>query len=794
MASLEAVQPAERTIGQFTPEMGAHWTPPELVQGFLREYLGDRTLNVSHDDRYGWILNTGRVPEANNVMYGVPAVEPDPDNGIKGNKGKNAAEIARAILGYGSLTVYEDDKRKEVDEATSRLIRQKADQMRADFATYATANADRLTTLTDSYNRIMNGHVVRSYEGMSPTLEGYTPDRNPHPWQLTGAARMQFERGVILAHEVGLGKTGTLVMGTQALKASGQINKPMAVVPNGLAKQWADEARFLYPNADVHLITSADLAGDRRNSTLEWLRANRPDLVIFTEEAFGSIKMSPEAQDEYEFRELEALREQLDRQYEDADNPSHPFIVAKIEQRIATVSKNINKNAAPMRKPGETYWDDLGFDYFVVDEAHRYKGVGFRSKEGGGDPASIRGVDLHQKTEDLHRRRAGRATITLATGTPLSNSISEQFTMLSFASPWVLDAYRAGAPDLWANTFGRKTLRIENAPDGSGLRVVERFSEFHNKRAMKTMWGLTADTKRAEDVGIPRPKVKGGAPNLIMVDRTPDQKKRLGKLIERGRAIHSGEVDRHEDNMLAVSNEGTSVALDPRLVDPNAPAGNKLKAVADRHIERYHATKDRVYKVAYGSSEDHPVPGALQMIFLNEGVPGGKKKRSDFDAYAELKQLMVAGGIPADKIAFVQDAKKSGKPEDMTELFRRAREGEISVMIGSSAVAGVGMNAQDRMVSLSHVDLDWGAAQMEQRNGRILRYGNMNPEVEIDIFATKGSMDGWKAASSPRRRRAWSTSSGRSRKTATPAMSSRKSTEPNSTTRRWKPRSAATPT
>ncbi|MFE9993520.1 hypothetical protein [Streptomyces avermitilis] len=738
VAALEAVQPPDRTIGQFTPEMGAHWTPPELLQGFLREYLGDRTLNVAHDDRYGWILNTGRVPEANNLMYGVPA---DPK---KGTRGKSAVEIARAILGFGSLTVYEDDKRKEVDEATSRLIRQKADQMRAEFAKYATANADRLTVLTDSYNRIMNGHVVRSYEGMSPTLEGFTPDRNPHSWQRSGAARMQFERGVILAHEVGLGKTSTLVMGTQALKASGQIEKPMAVVPNHLAKQWADEARFLYPNADIHLITSADLAGDRRGSTLEWLRANKPDLVIFTEEAFGSIKMSPEAQDDYEFRELEALREQLDRQYEDANNPSHPFIVAKIEQRIATVSKNINKNAAPMRKPGETYWDDLGFDYFVVDEAHRYKGVGFRSKEAGGDPASIRGVDLHQKTTDLHRRRAGRATITLATGTPLSNSISEQFTMLQFAAPWVLDAYKAGAPDLWANTFGRKTLRIENAPDGSGLRVVERFSEFHNKRAMKTMWGLVADTKRADDVGIPRPKIKGNAPNLVMVDATPDQKKRLKGLVARGRAIHNGEVDRHQDNMLAVSNEGTSVALDPRLIDAKAPAGNKLKAVADRHIERYHANKDRVYKVAYGSDEDHPVPGALQMIFLNEGVPGGKNK-GNFDAYAELKRLMVAGGIPEDKIAFVQDAKKSGKPEDMTELFRRAREGEIAVMIGSSAVAGTGMNAQDRMISLSHVDLDWGAAQMEQRNGRVLRYGNMNPEVEIDIYATKGSMDGWKA-------------------------------------------------
>ncbi|MFP3991009.1 hypothetical protein U9R90_26785 [Streptomyces sp. E11-3] len=738
VAALEAVQPTDRTIGEFTPEMGAHWTPPELLQGFLRDYLGDRTLRVAHDDRYGWILNTGKVPQANNVMYGVAA------NEDKGTKGKPAVDIARAILGHGSLTVYRDDKRRDVDEETSRLVRQKADQMRSEFAKYATASADRLTRLTDSYNKIMNGHVVRSYDGMSPSLEGFTPDRTPHAWQLSGGARMQFERSVVLAHEVGLGKTSTLVMGTQALRASGQIEKPFAVVPDHLAQQWHDEARFLYPNAEIHLITSADLADGRRDSTLEWLRANKPDLVIFTEPAFGSIKMSPEAQEEYEFRELEALREQLDRQYEDADNPGHPFIVAKIEQRIATVQNKISKNAAAMRTPGQTYWDDLGFDYAVVDEAHRYKGVGFRSREGGGDPASIRGIDLHQKLTDLHRRRAGRATVTLATGTPLSNSITEQYTMLALAAPWVLDAYKAGAPDLWAATFGRKTLRVENAPDGSGLRIVERFAEFHNRRAMKTMWGLVADTKRADDVGIPRPKITGGGPNLVMVDPTKDQTARLKKLVARGRAIHNGDVDRSQDNMLAVSGEGTSVALDPRLVDPKAQAGNKLRAVATKHAERYHRHKDRVYKTHYGSTEDHETPGALQMIFLNEGVPGGNN-RGGFDAYAELKRLMVAGGIPAEKIAFVQDHKKSGKPEELAELFRRARDGEIAVLIGSSTVAGTGMNVQNRMVSLTHVDLDWGAAQMEQRNGRGLRYGNQNAELEIDIFATKASLDGWKA-------------------------------------------------
>ncbi|MDI3407668.1 hypothetical protein [Streptomyces cavernicola] len=738
VSALESVQPVDRTIGEFTPEMGAHWTPPELLQRFLREYLGDKTLRVAHDDRYGWMLYTGKVPQANNVMYGVAADEK------KGTRGKNAVEIARAILGHGSLTIYRDDKRRDVDEETSRLVRQKADQMRSEFAKYATANAERLTRLTDSYNKIMNGHVVRSYDGMSPSLDNFTPERTPHAWQLSGAARMQFERSVILAHEVGLGKTGTLVMGTQALKASGQIEKPYAVVPDHLAQQWYDEARYLYPNTEIHLITSGDLADGRRDSTLEWLRANKPDLVIFTEPAFGSIKMSPEAQEEYEFRELEALREQLDRQYEDADNPNHPFIVAKIEQRIATVQNRISRNAAPMRTPGQTYWDDLGFDYAVVDEAHRYKGVGFRSREGGGDPASIRGIDLHQKLTDLHRRRADRATVTLATGTPLSNSITEQFTMLALAAPWVLDSYRAGAPDLWAATFGRKTLRVENAPDGSGLRIVERFAEFHNRRAMKTMWGLVADTKRADDVGIPRPKVKGGGPNLVMVDPTKDQTARLKKLVARGRAIHNGEVDRSQDNMLAVSNEGTSVALDPRLVDANAPAGNKLRTVATKHVERYHQHKDRVYKTYYGSAEDHPTPGALQMVFLNEGVPGGNN-RGDFDAYAELKRLMVEGGIPAEKIAFVQDHKKTGKPEELAELFRRARDGEIAVLIGSSSVAGTGMNAQNRMVSLTHVDLDWGAAQMEQRNGRVLRYGNQNPEVEIDIFATKGSLDGWKA-------------------------------------------------
>ena len=717
VAALEKVQPRERTIGQFTPELGEHWSPPELVQGFLRDYLGDRTLIVSHNDRYGWLLQAGTVPKANNTAYGVL---PDPD---AGTKGKPALAIARALLGYGSLTVYRDENRTDVDEFTTRLVRQKADKMRAAYAAYATATSDRLSLLTESYNRIMNGNVVANYDDMSPTLEGLTHERTPHWWQLAGAARMLFEPGVILAHEVGLGKTTTLMIGLQALKASGQISKPFVVCPDNIAKQWYDEATFLYPNADIRLITSNELAGDNRARTLEWLRASRPDLVIYSEPAFASIKLSPEAQEEFLFRELDELREQINRERD----MSKPFAQSALEKRLAHAEARIKRNDAPLRRPGEVYWDDLEHDYGVIDEVHRHKGTGLRSKEGGGETATIRGIDTRQKLGWMHHRyQAKRATATAATGTPLVRSIQEEHGLLDLTAPHVLDLYKVRAPDLWAAMFGRKVLRAEMAPDGSGLRMVERFAEFNNKLAMKTMWGLVADTRRADDVGIPRPNVKGGQPRLILVPPTKDQKARMRAFVERGRRIHAGEVTRYDDNMLMVSNEATSVALDPRLVDADAPAGNKLSIAAELLYQRCERTKDIVYKVD-GTDEDHPEPGALQLVFMNEGVPGGKNK-GNFNAYEELRALLVNKGMPAEKIAFIHDYLDSSHPEKIAEFCRKAREGAFSVVIGSTPTMGHGLNLQTRVISVTHLDLDWGAAAMEQRNGRGLRTGNQNPE------------------------------------------------------------------
>ncbi|MER6757618.1 helicase-related protein [Micromonospora echinofusca] len=733
VAALETVQPREKRIGQFTPQLGAHWIPAPLVQGFLRQYLGDPTLRVDHNERYGWSLYAGKVPDAINAL--------------KGTERRSAVHIARAILGRGSLVVENavsvgDKVVHEVDEDASRAARQKADAMRSAFEEYLTADSARVKALTDAYNRIMNGHVVRNYDGLAPTLAGFTDQRTPHPHQLSGAARMQFERGVILAHEVGLGKTTTMIMGTQALKASGQIHKPFAVVQRHLAKQWLDEAQFLYPNADIRLITSDLLSGDERRRTLEWLRSNTPDLTIFTEGAFTSVKMSPEFQEWYEFQEVDNLREQILRE---RGVPENGLAVMKLEQRLATLEARLRRNAAPMRTPGELYWEDLGFDYATIDELHRFKGVGFRSKEAGGDTAKIRAVDLHQKLTHMHQRadqEGGRPTVTGGTGTPLTNSIAEQYTMLALISPWVLRAYGVAGPDLWADTFGQKVQRVEMAPDGSGLKVVERFSRFISKSAMKTMWGLTTDTKTADDVGIKRPTVSAGGPQLRLIEPNPDQQARLKKLVARGAAIHAGAVSRDEDNMLAVANAGRAIACDARLLDPAAPPGGKLAAVADWFADRYHANKDRIYAVSTSDPTPHPVPGALLIGFLNQGTPRGHNQ-GNFNAYGELRDLCVARDVPADKIAFVQD--HNHNPEQLAELFRKCREGEVAIILASTDTMGTGANIQNRALALAHIDLDWTPAGIEQRNGRIVRYGNQNTEVEIGIFALRGSMDSWQA-------------------------------------------------
>ena len=731
VAALEAVQPAERRLGQFTPQLGAHWIPAPLVQGFLHSYLADPTLRVDHDDHYGWAMVAGKVPDAVNA--------------VKGTERRSALQIARAVLGRGSLTVSDvvgDKGATEVNEDATRAVRQRADAMRSAFEEYVTADSTRVALLTDAYNRIMNGHVVRNYDGLAPTLTGFTTERTPHSHQLAGAARMQAERGVILAHEVGLGKTTTMIIGSQALKTAGQITKPFTVVQPHLARQWLDEARFCYPAADIRLVTSDMLASDGRRRTLEWLRSNTPDLTIFTEEAFTSIRMSPEYQEHYEFRELADLREQILRE---RGTPDTALAVMRLEQRLITMEARLRRAAAPMRTPGELYFDDLGFDYALVDELHRFKGVGFRSRQAGGDEARLRGIDLHQKLTHMHalaEAAGGRPTVTGGTGTPLVNSIAEQYTMLALIAPQVLREYQVDGPDLWAETFGQRVQRIEMAPDGSGLKFVERFSRFTSKRAMKTMWGLVADTKRADDVGVPRPAIAGGGPRLTLVDATVDQQARLATLVTRGAAIHAGAVSRDQDNMLAVTGEGRAVAVDARLVDASAPPGTKLATVADWFAERYHASKDRVYAVSTADPTPHPTPGALLIGFLNQGTPGGGNK-GNFDAYAELRTLCAQRGVPADRIAFVQEHNRS--PDQLAELYRRCREGEVSIILASTGTMGTGANVQNRALALAHIDLDWTPAAMEQRDGRIVRWGNQNPEVEVAIFALRGSMDSWQA-------------------------------------------------
>lgn len=724
VAALETVQPPPKRLGQFTAQLGAHWIPAPLVQGFLREYLGDPTLQVSHNERYGWSLAIGKVPDAVNAL--------------KGTERRSAAHIAKALLGRGALTVGRLDG-EGVDEDATRAARYKADAMRSGFEDYCTASTARVTMLTDAYNRTMNGHVVRSYDGLAPTLEGFTTERTPHPWQLSGAARMQFERGVILAHEMGLGKTTTMVMGSQALKASGQIAKPFAVVQPGLGRQWLDEAKLLYPNADIHLITSDDLADGNRRKILEWLRSNTPDLVIFTEGAFGSIRMSPERQELYVFRELESLKEQLERE---RGVPHNAFALMKLEQRLATVESRIRRNDAPMRNPGEVYWDDLGFDYALVDEYHRFTAVGFRSKEAGGETASVRAVDLHQKLTWHHQvaeADGGRPTVALGSGTPMENSIFEQYAGLELGTPWLLDQFGVHGPDLWSETFGQKVQRIEQAPDGSGLVIVERFSRFISKSTMKTMWGLATDTKTGDEVGIQRPRVAGGAPQLVLVEPTADQQARLKSLVARGQAIHAGDVTREEDNMLAVSGEGRAVALDPRLVDAGAPAGNKLAEAADIIAAGYHAHKDHTYAVSNRDDTPHPVPGGLFFVFANSGTPGGNNK-GDFDAYAELRGLLAARGVPRDLVQFAQEHRT---PERKAEMTNAANNGGIAVLVGSSEVLGTGFNGQNRAYALMHLDQDWTPAMMMQRNARAIRPGNQHEEVDIYFLATKRSMDAW---------------------------------------------------
>ncbi|MFI9206468.1 hypothetical protein [Streptomyces sp. NPDC053048] len=718
VAELERVQPRELLPGQFAIRLGAAWIPDDMVQEFFRGYLGDAHLTIQHSGGGNWHVLKGRnLAEEDELRHSAGGLGP-------------LAMVAKVLNG-GAMTGRPAD-----DEEAARAVRVKADEFRDAFEAWALDDSLRAARIAEVYNARMNARAVRDFTGSAPSLAGLDPDFTPYDHQLAAAARMAHERCLVLAHEVGAGKTATMTIGMMAMRNTGQINKPMVTVPNYLVEQWESTVRGLFPTARILALTSADLEDGKRDRMLEYIRANDFDLIITSHSLFDSIPLSPEFHEVYNNDEARLLREQITRERK-RDGKS--VSLKQLEERAAQFEEELKARAAAVRTPGQVYLDDLGVDFFAVDEFHEYKNLAVRSKIPGARVAgSGKAQHLHAVLEWARLNKPTGPIGVLATGTPLSNAIGELHTVVRMANPDLLRDIDAETFDAWASMYGRLVERMEMTTDGKGFKSVERFASFHNVSGLvRQLWHPLVDFKSAAELGLDLPAIKGGEPELMLVPATADQLQRMQELGERYEAFHEGGVDKSIDNPLAINNDARVIAMDSRLIDADAEPGNKLVALADRIIAKYEETKDNRYTYSATDQRPHPVPGALIGVFLNNGTPGGNN-RGNFNAYQELKDLLVARGMPAEKVAFIHDAERA---DQRLKLSHQANHGGINVLVGSTMRMGKGGNWQNRMVSLFHVDPDWRPSDMAQRDGRIVRNGNQNEEVEIVWMATEGTFD-----------------------------------------------------
>ena len=614
---------------------------------------------------------------------------------------------------------------------------EKADAIQERFAEWVWADPDRARQLLAGYNRRFNTLVLRDYtaDGQRLSLPGLAATFDPRPHQRTAVARMLAEPAVGLFHQVGAGKTAEMVMGAMELRRLGLATKPGVVVPNHMLEQFSREWLQLYPRARLLAASSADLTGERRRAFVARIATGDWDGVVLTRTAFERIPMSTTAQQAYVQAELDALRTMLTTARGGAG-----LTVKRLERMVMAGEERLKDRLDGARDEGITF-EATGIDYLIVDEAHEYKNLRTVTNiPGAAIDGSKRASDLHLKLSWL-RGHHGERVATFATATPIANSVTEAHVMTRFLRPDLLEAAGVAAFDAWAATFGRTVTELEIAPTGGGsYRQSTRFARFTNVPEMLHMWHVFADVKTAADLGLPTPDLAARPSDghrlaqTVIVAASPELAEVVADLGERAERVRARSIPPEQDNMLKITTDGRLAALDLRLIGrPRPSQQTKLDVVAD-HVHRIWATHRTERYLDASTGHPSSTPGALQIVFCDLGTPTG----ADWNAYTELRDLLTDRGLPAEQVRFVHEARTDA---DKARLFAAARAGHVAVLIGSTQKMGVGTNVQARAVALHHVDCPWRPADLEQRDGRILRQGNQNPQVRIIRYATENSFD-----------------------------------------------------
>lgn len=726
--ALRKVQPARLEASDIEVRLGATWIPTYYIEEFARQKFKIDELEYRRNDmtiKYNaylskWIIEN--KPYMTNIEM----------NEIFGTKRINAIDLLEDTLNLKNTTIYDPDptdpeeKRRIVNKKETMLAREKQEAIKESFSGWIYDDIERRNNLVDIYNRKFNRIKLREYDGSNLFLPNMNNTIKLRPHQKNAIARILYSKdNSLLAHCVGAGKTFEMIAGCMELRRLGIAKKPLIVVPNHLVEDWGKEFYKLYPSARILVATKKDFQKDRRQRLVSRIATGDYDAIIMAQSSFERIPVSQETQETFIEKELEQVTMALENARKE-DNSS------KSVKQLETAKRNIEKRQNDLlnakTKDNVINFESLGVDYLFVDEADMYKNLYLYTKmnniAGVQHTRSQRASDMFMKIQYVTKKNNGKGVV-FATGTPVSNSMTELYTMQRYLQPKTLEELGLTNFDDWASTFGEVVSNFELSPDGSGYRIKERFSRFYNIPELMNIFRQVADIQTPEMLNLPRPSLMNGEPTIISSEPTMELKELISTLAERSEAIKEGNVDPRVDNMLKITNEGKKAALDLRLIDELY--GDYMESKVNKAVEN-------IYQIWSNTQEER----STQLVFCDMSTP--TKISGKYDVYNDIRNKLLEKGVPDEEIEFIHNAPTDSKK---AKLFSDVRAGKVRILLGSTQKMGAGTNVQDRLIALHHLDVPWRPRDIEQREGRILRQGNLNKMVMIFRYVTKESFDAY---------------------------------------------------
>lgn len=719
--ALEKAMPKELTASEIEVRLGATWIPVEIYQQFLYELL----------DTPSWVRNYTKLSYSSyNANWNISAKNMDKES-VKADKTygtsrANAYRLMEDCLNLKQTKIfdyeYDDDGNKQaiLNKKETMIAQQKQDTIKESFNNWIWKEPQRREELTQIYNRLFNSIRPREYNGDHLEFPGMNPEITLRKHQKDAIAHILYGQNVLLAHVVGAGKTFEMTAACMELKRLGLAQKPMFVVPNHLVEQWGTEFLQLYPSANILVATKRDFEKKNRKKLFSKMATGEFDAIIIGHSQFEKIPMSIERQKMNIENEIEEITNGISSL---KANNGERFTIKQLERTKKGLKAKLEKLNKNDRKDDLITFEEIGVDRLFVDEAHFYKNLFLFTKmnnvSGLSTTDAQKSSDLYLKCRYLDEITGGKGVV-FATGTPISNSMTEMYTMQRYLQYSTLVKHNLQHFDCWASTFGETSTSIELAPEGSGYRMKTRFSKFFNLPELINMFKEVADIKTADMLNLPVPNAHY---QNVAVKPSDIQKELVESLGERAQKIRDGTVDPHEDNMLKITNDGRKLALDQRLINELLPENknSKVNACIKNILKIYHATV---------------VEKSTQLVFCDMSTP----RNDAFNVYDEIRNKLLEEGILESEIAYIHNAKTDVKKK---ELFSKVREGKVRILIGSTGKMGAGTNVQERLIAIHDLDCPWRPSDLEQRAGRIVRQGNRNKDVYIYRYVTEGTFDAY---------------------------------------------------